>query len=246
MDELNKLGVKFALDDFGTGYSSLTHLKELSVDTIKIDRSFINDMLYNTQDMAIVNAIISLSKVFQIEVVAEGPENIEQLLMLLDLGCDYIQGYTVARPMDYQSTIEYMKNFTVDPRWKIVTNSLPRRADFELLLALSNHKYWVELVIDNINREDIKDIPQLSHQACRLGKWLHANGSKYFSKYRSFNELVSIHKRVHKQVKDELDRLEHTEFSKKEQSIEKILDLKDSLIATIEKLKIEHDTDTKE
>lgn len=240
--DLNKLGVRFALDDFGTGYSSLTHLKELNIDTIKIDRSFINDMLYNTQDMAIVNAIISLSKVFQIEVVAEGPENIEQLLMLLDLGCDSIQGYTVSKPMNYNSTLDYIKNFKIDPRWKIVTNSLPRRADFELLLAQSNHKYWIELVVDSISRGDVKDIPQLSYKACRLGKWLNNNGSKYFSKYKSFNELVLVHKRVHKKVKEELDILEENNFTKKEQSIEKIVDLKDSLIAKIEKLKKEYDT----
>jgi len=244
--ELKKQGVRFSLDDFGTGFSSLTHLKELNVDTIKIDRSFINDMLYNTQDMAIVNAIISLSKVFQIEVVAEGPENIEQLLMLLDLGCDSIQGYVVAKPMDYGATLEYMKNFTIDPRWKIVTNSLPRRADFELLLATSNHKYWVELVIDNINRGDIKDIPQLSHHTCRLGKWLHSSGSKYFAKYRSFNELLSVHKNIHKKVKDELNMLEDNGFLKKEQSIEKILDLRDTLVDVIAKLKNEYDTENKE
>ena len=235
--ELNKMGISFALDDFGTGYSSLTHLKELEVDTIKIDKMFIDEMLFDSQDMAIVNAIISLSKVFQIEVVAEGAENIEQLLMLLDLGCNYIQGYVVSKPMSYEDTLSYMKNYLPDPRLKIVSNNLPRRADFELLLAQSNHKYWIELVINTIKRRDFENIPQMSHESCRFGKWLKNNGKKYFSKYSSFNELVSVHKEVHKEVSMIIEKLNQNNYSAQDEDIKKIIELKNRLISVIYKLK---------
>ncbi|MCW9025751.1 MAG: EAL domain-containing protein, partial [Thiovulaceae bacterium] len=243
IQELNKLGISFALDDFGTGYSSLTHLKELNINTIKIDRSFVSDMLQNSHDMAIVNAIISLSKVFQIEVVAEGAESIEELLMLLDFGCDSVQGYTIAKPMDYDNFVKYIKSYTPDPRLRIVSKNLPRRGDFELLLAESNHKYWMELVVDSIRRRNLEEAPHLSHETCRLGKWLKNNGKKYFSKLDSFNELVVIHKTIHKEVNIIMDLLEKNGYDNSEIYIEKIITLKDELISVIKKLKKEYSKD---
>ncbi|QFR50068.1 EAL domain-containing protein [Sulfurimonas lithotrophica] len=238
--ELNKMGISFSLDDFGTGYSSLTHLKELNINSIKIDKSFIFDMLHNSEDMAIVNAIISLAKVFQIEVVAEGAESIEQLLMLLDFGCDSVQGYTIAKPMSFDNLVVYLENYIPDPRLKIVSKNLPRRGDFELLLAQSNHKYWIQLVIDSINRQSLEDAPHLSHESCRLGKWLKNNGKKYFSKFESFNELKTIHKKIHKEVNLIIDLLEKNGYDNQEEYIGKITNLKNDLITVIEKLKQEY------
>ncbi len=92
-------GVPFALDDFGTGYSSLTYLKRLPVSQIKIDQSFVRDMLDNDKDMAILQGVLGLAKAFGHEVIAEGVEKIEHGHKLLQLGCDLAQGYAIARPM---------------------------------------------------------------------------------------------------------------------------------------------------
>ena len=93
------LGVRFALDDFGTGYSSLTYLKKLPAQLLKIDQSFVRDMLEDHDDLAIVQGVIGLSQAFQRKVIAEGVETVAHARMLVELGCVYGQGYGIARPM---------------------------------------------------------------------------------------------------------------------------------------------------
>jgi len=97
--DCENLGVKFALDDFGTGYSSLTYLRQLSVKTIKIDRSFVNDMDKNSEDLAIVESVISLVSTLGRQVIAEGVETVQQGEMLLKMGCELGQGFAIAKPM---------------------------------------------------------------------------------------------------------------------------------------------------
>ncbi len=94
-----KLGVRFALDDFGTGYSSLTYLRKLPVHTLKIDQSFVRDMLIDPDDLGIVRGIIELANVFGRQVVAEGVETLEHGAALHRLGCSRVQGYGIAKPM---------------------------------------------------------------------------------------------------------------------------------------------------
>ena len=95
---IKDLGVEIYMDDFGTGYSSLSYLKQFPIDVIKIDRSFIWKMLENEADANLVKAIIMIGHNFQLKLVAEGVETKEHLDYLINLGCDYIQGYYIARP----------------------------------------------------------------------------------------------------------------------------------------------------
>ena len=99
IDSCRTLGVTFALDDFGTGYSSLSYLSGLPVDAVKIDQSFVRDMLDDKGDMAIVQGIIALAKAFERQTVAEGIETMAHYQALLNLGCELGQGYFIARPM---------------------------------------------------------------------------------------------------------------------------------------------------
>ena len=93
------LGVVFSIDDFGTGYSSLTYLKRLPAQTLKIDRSFVRDMLSDPDDLAIIEGIIGLATTFRREVIAEGVETEEHGSRLLHLGCSLAQGYGISRPL---------------------------------------------------------------------------------------------------------------------------------------------------
>jgi EAL domain-containing protein (putative c-di-GMP-specific phosphodiesterase class I) len=99
IEDCHQMGVKFALDDFGTGYSSLTYLKRLRVALLKIDQSFVRDMLDDPDDMAILQGVIGLAAAFKREVIAEGVETVAHGTALLQLGCVMAQGYGIARPM---------------------------------------------------------------------------------------------------------------------------------------------------
>ena len=92
-----ELGVRFALDDFGTGFSSLTYLRRLPVDSLKIDQSFVRDMLTDPADLSIVEGVVGLSTAFRHQVVAEGVESADHVLMLMELGCHLVQGYGIAQ-----------------------------------------------------------------------------------------------------------------------------------------------------
>jgi diguanylate cyclase (GGDEF)-like protein/PAS domain S-box-containing protein len=118
MHACSKLGVRFALDDFGTGYSSLTYLKRLPAQTLKIDQSFVRDMLGDPDDAAIVEGIIGLTVAFRRSVIAEGVETMGHGAMLLSLGCFQAQGYGVARPMPAQEVAPWIHAWASGERWK--------------------------------------------------------------------------------------------------------------------------------
>ncbi len=102
LERLVKLGVRISIDDFGTGYSSLLYLKRLPASELKIDRGFISDLVRDTEDAAIVSAIIALGKALQLKIVAEGVETQAQQDFLSELGCDSQQGYLLGRPVPAQ------------------------------------------------------------------------------------------------------------------------------------------------
>ena len=96
--EINELGICLSIDDFGTGYSSLSYLKQLSISELKIDQSFIQDIVIDSNDFIIVETILSIGNKFNLKVVAEGVETKEQYEKLLSMGCSFFQGYLFGRP----------------------------------------------------------------------------------------------------------------------------------------------------
>jgi len=112
------LGVSFALDDFGTGYSSLTYLRRLPANLIKIDQTFVRDMLDDADDLAIVEGVIALAKSFKRDVIAEGVETVEHGTALLQLGCELAQGYGIARPMPASDIPAWVVDWKPDESWQ--------------------------------------------------------------------------------------------------------------------------------
>jgi EAL domain-containing protein (putative c-di-GMP-specific phosphodiesterase class I) len=131
IEDCRVLGVSFALDDFGTGYSSLTYLKRLSVTQLKIDQSFVRDMLADPDDLVILQGVIGLAAAFQCEVIAEGVETAAHGAALLGLGCELAQGYGIARPMPANQLPGWVSGWRLDGTWagqtqaEVVSASMP-------------------------------------------------------------------------------------------------------------------------
>ncbi|WP_095599282.1 bifunctional diguanylate cyclase/phosphodiesterase [Pseudomonas sp. PIC25] len=116
LQRIRELGVSLSIDDFGTGYSSLAYLKRLPLDTLKIDRSFIQDINNSQQDMEIVQAIIVMAHALRLKVVAEGVEDAQQLAFLRDHRCDFVQGYLIGRPLPLSQLRDYLETVPLPPR----------------------------------------------------------------------------------------------------------------------------------
>ena len=110
VSRLKEMGINISIDDFGTGYSSLSYLKKLPIQTLKIDKSFIRDICVDDDDKAIVKATISMALGLNIDIIAEGVENLEQVKILRRYGCQYFQGYYFSKPINKQSFINYCEH----------------------------------------------------------------------------------------------------------------------------------------
>jgi diguanylate cyclase (GGDEF)-like protein/PAS domain S-box-containing protein len=137
------LGVRFSIDDFGTGYSSLVYLKKLPISVIKIDQSFIRDILYDCDDLTITNGIIGLAKAYGLPCIAEGVETEIHCEHMLRLGCELVQGYGVARPMSADGFLEWHQTWAPHPAWAHIKSAtgltlLALFAETELRNSMSN------------------------------------------------------------------------------------------------------------
>ena len=99
LTELKHVGVRLAIDDFGTGYSSLSYLRELPIDVLKIDKSFVDGIASSGQRLALAEGIVEIARTLEIDVIAEGIETEEQRDLMTEMGCQYGQGYLLAMPM---------------------------------------------------------------------------------------------------------------------------------------------------
>jgi len=122
-DACREIGVLFALDDFGTGYSSLAYLKHLPANVLKIDQSFVSEIVKDRKNLAILKAVLGLATEFHLEVIAEGVETVEHGVLLLQLGCELGQGYAIAYPMQGCDLPGWSAAWRPDPRW---ANVLPK------------------------------------------------------------------------------------------------------------------------
>lgn len=197
------IGVGFALDDFGTGYSSLTYLKRLPADLLKIDQSFVRDMLDDPDDLAILNGILGLASAFQRKSIAEGVETLEHGEILLQLGCQLAQGYAIARPMPAQDLPVWLATWRAPSSW--LNQASISRDDLPILFAWVEHRAWIIKVVSFIQgKRDAA--PPLHHEQCRVGQWLVADAQLRKDDQIALESLMRLHIEVH-QLASELIRL---------------------------------------
>jgi len=171
---INNFGITIALDDFGTGYSSLTHLRSLHADTIKIDQSFVRDMLDDPNDYAIIDGVIRLADSFNRDIIAEGVETIQHGLMLLIIGCKKAQGYGIARPMPADEIPDWLNNYIPYKEWlqSDQINYSVKEKKIQLLQLTINHWYkrFENKILELDKNEQIW--PIADHKNCHIGNWI--------------------------------------------------------------------------
>jgi len=235
-----RLGVGFALDDFGTGYSSLSYLKHLPVGTLKIDQSFVRDMLDDNQDITIVEAVIGLAQLFNRSVIAEGVESAEHGVLLMRLGCDEAQGYGIARPMPASQVADWARLYRPDPDWALWADVRWEISNLPLLVAQHDHLQWVKrvtLAVENaplgLSAAELK-----SHHQCRFGHWYYGHGQATYGHLPEFTAIEPVHVRVH-ETGAEIIRLRDTgEVGRARELCSTLLGLKDQILMLTHALQV--------
>jgi len=193
------LGVSVALDDFGTGYSSLTHLRHLTASTIKIDQSFVRDMLDDPQDYTIVDGVSGLAEAFSRQVIAEGVETVEHGLMLLMMGCDHAQGYGIARPMPAQEIESWIAQYQPEPRW--IGFAAQSLSSFEQTLRLFELTLdrWYQLFERNIRQsgDEVEHWPIMDLHKCHCGSWIQRVKGQHLFDSQWLEKLEKTHEDWH-------------------------------------------------
>ena len=193
------LGVKVALDDFGTGYSSLTHLRSLPVDTIKIDQSFVRDMLDDPSDYAIIDGIIGLSDSFNREVIAEGVETTNHGLMLLMMGCEEAQGYGVSKPMPADDFPQWLADYTPNQDWQHCGTKHRTDKENKIKLFRLVTEHWKDTFINNIQSspDNIEHWPIMNDKRCPCGTWIKRARQEQLFEENSLKQLAQAHEALH-------------------------------------------------
>ena len=192
------LGINIALDDFGTGYSSLAHLRNLTVNTIKIDQNFVRDMLDDPDDYAIIDGIIGLADSFNREIIAEGVEATELGLMLLNMGCDQAQGYCIAKPMPADDILDWLGQYVPNQDWidfgkQSLTTEEKRKKLFILVL-----KQWASRVEKNLNSspENQQQWPIMDSKKTSCGVWIKREKRTHLFEENWLNKLENLNEKM--------------------------------------------------
>jgi len=202
---INTLGVNIALDDFGTGYSSLTHLRNLPVQTIKIDQSFVRDILDDPSDHAIIDSVIGLAGSFNRSVIAEGVETTEHGIMLILMGCNKAQGYSIAKPMPESDLKKWLINYSPNQLWLAYANKELTEKQKKIAFFKLSFEQWVKHFKNNLHSAPgtIEQWPILKRTKCHCGVWIKRARQEQIVDEKLLAKLSDAHNTFH-DIADEL------------------------------------------
>jgi diguanylate cyclase (GGDEF)-like protein len=199
LNACHKIGVSVALDDFGTGYSSLSYLKRLPANVLKIDQSFVREMFEDPENLTILEGVLGLASAFRLNVIAEGVETPNHGLVLLQLGCEFAQGFGIARPMPAEEIPNWVAQWRPDPRWKQVK---PMSAtNRQMLYAGVEHSAWIAAFEAFLQGKRITP-PALHAHQCRFGAWLDAEGRALSTLPSELQTIHLMHRQIHELAKE--------------------------------------------
>ncbi len=197
LTKLAKTGISIAMDDFGAGHSGLTTLSKWPFSTIKIDKSLIDDIMTSNKKHSLIQATIRMAHQMNLNVVAEGVEDMASYQMLQNYGCKVVQGYLVGKPMSLEHFVHYCNTY----------ESYPAKPVGLLYMAQLDHIQWRKGIIDsaiflNSSHEDrkfenIRSCPELDHTKCKLGKWYYSHAYQ-FENNEFFHLVEKPHEELHK------------------------------------------------
>jgi len=233
LSDIHDRGVRLAIDDFGTGYSSLAYLKHLPVDTLKIDQGFVIGMRNNRENLAIIESIVSLSRIFGRGVVAEGMEEMEYAPLLIKLGCDHAQGYAIGRPMPAEGFMEWRREWLAnDGSEKLLP--LPPVNELSILSTQVEHFAWIQHVLSLVQKASSTALSSTEEKVFSsppAQEWYLKEGRAHYGSIPAFQELDSLHRESQEIAREMLRFIHERNIEGMRYDSRRLLLSKDTLLA---------------
>lgn len=231
-------GFTIALDDFGTGYSSLTYFRRLPAGTLKIDQSFVRNMLADPEDLAIVESVIGLGQAFNRQLVAEGVESAEHGRLLIQLGCTVVQGYGIARPMPLSQALGWVRQWDLSEQWQVKSGILPPEHRV-LVVAEKEHIEWrTRLLAQLESGQPDRKHRYSDHHSCRFGRWYYGLGRIHLGHHVEFRNMEGTHTRLHQLAHQIVADFDHLSDDDRREKQQELIQLGEQLQQQIEVLKM--------
>ncbi|MBE0438559.1 MAG: EAL domain-containing protein [Gammaproteobacteria bacterium] len=230
----NDFGIQIALDDFGTGYSSLTHLRNLPVDTIKLDQSFVRDILDDPNDYSIIEGMIGLTNAFNRNAIAEGVETTEHGLMLLAMDCVLAQGYGISRPMPANDVTAWLEHYQLNDVWvkyaQQRASMTQKQKDSDVFKLILEQWYSrVQTKTMSLPADTSVNWPILDKNKCPMGVWLYRRSDDSVFDQKTMTELNNAHALLHLIAQDLVINYESGDVSSAKQSLSKLATIVEAL-----------------
>ena len=201
---------------------------------LKIDQTFVRDMLSDSEDLAIVEGVIGLTEAFRRQVIAEGVETLQHGVMLLQLGCNLAQGYAIAAPMPAETLPDWVAGYRQPPAWREAAAIPWSRDDISLLNAELDHQRWVDELLAFTQNGGLP--PPMDEHQCRFGRWLDQAGQQRYGTLSAFPAIAPLHHEVHLLGREMVALVEAGRADEARGQAHALLNLRDRLIDTLNQL----------
>jgi diguanylate cyclase (GGDEF)-like protein len=234
LEECRKMGVSVAIDDFGAGHASLSDIKQLPANILKIDASFVRDIVSDSKDRSILEGVLSAAASFKGQSVAMGVENVDQGALLLRLGCELAQGYGIAPPMRARELPRWISLWRPDPRWTDAFSIEIVEDTYCTIVA--EHRSWIE-AIEAFVKGESKTEPQQAIHDCRFGLWLVEEGRMERCAQPILDAVAVLHLRLHAMSKVVLDQHAQGNITACMAALDELKSFEDRLLRRLRKAK---------